>query len=125
MFSGRPPGVGDADSEDFEEPRWRSSAFHAVYRQGDNGEAQIAFKARRSSQPVIDGIYFTVVQQTPQVIRTLAETNTSAALLDPLAPAGAVVTALGIERDGLRNRWLTISAGMLNAATSESRLGCI
>jgi hypothetical protein len=123
VFSGRPPGVGDSDSEDFEEPRWRASAFHAVYRQGDGGAAQIAFKARRSSQPVIDGIYFTVAQKTPQIISTLAETNTAATLLDPLAPAGAVVTTLGIERDGLRNRWLTISAGMLNAATSESWAG--
>jgi hypothetical protein len=33
------------------------------------------------------------------------------------------VTSVGIERDGLRNRWLAVAASMLDAVTSESWAG--
>jgi len=111
-FSGRPPGVGDSDSEDFEEPRWRSAAFAAV--SGNTPRAQVAFKGRKTGSPTIDGIYITLVgpSLTPE-IRTVAETGPSSGggMIDDYA-AGMPITALAIERDGLRNGWLAFSASM-------------
>ena len=121
VFSGRPPGVGDSESEDFEDPRWRSAAFAATYGQG--GKAQVAFKARKPTEPVTDGIYLAVAPSSTSIYRTVVETTMGATLIDPLAPAGAAVTAVGIERDGLRNGWLAITASMLDASTSESWAG--
>lgn len=114
VFSGRPPGVGhsDSDSEDFEEPRWRSAAFAATHGQG--GKAQVAFKGR--TQTMIDGIYLTQVPSSPSVIRTVVETGMAGDMIDPMA-AGMPVIALGIERDGLRNGWLAIAASMANENT--------
>ena len=121
VFSGRPPGVGDDESEDFEDPRWRASAFTAVYRQGD--KAQVAFKGRKPTVPTTDGIYLTVVPASPQVIRTVVDTNTPGTLIDPESPAGTKVISVGVERDALRKGWLAITASMLNATTSESWAG--
>lgn len=118
-FSGRPPGVGDSDSEDFDPPRWRSAAFAVTYTRG--GKAQVAFKARQPT--MIDGIYLTVAPSSPAVYRTVVETTSGATLIDPAAPAGTYVTAVGLERDGLRNGWLAVAASMLNPATSESWAG--
>jgi hypothetical protein len=120
-FSGRPPGVGDSDSEDFEDPRWRSAAFAATY--SDDGKARVAFKARKPTAPVIDGIYLTVAPSSPSIYRTVVETTSGATLIDPAAPAGAKVTAVGLERDGMRNGWLTIAASMLDPVTSASWAG--
>jgi hypothetical protein len=120
-FSGRPPGVGDSDSEDFEDPRWRSASFVATYT--SSGKAQVAFKARKPTSPVIDGIYLTVAPSSPAIYSTVAETTSGATLIDPAAPAGAKVTAVGIERDSLRNGWLAIAASMLDPITSESWAG--
>jgi hypothetical protein len=120
-FSGRPPGVGDSDSEDFEDPRWRSAAFAATYTR--NGKAQVAFKARKPTVPAIDGLYLTVAPASPSIYRTIVETGSGATLIDPAAPAGAKVTTVGLERDGLRNGWLTIVASMLDPITSESWAG--
>ena len=77
-FSGRPPGVGHDESvtarglattsttetvdegEDFEEPRWRATAFVSTF--GPLGFPQVAFKGRKASAPVkTDGIYLTAV----------------------------------------------------------------
>jgi hypothetical protein len=118
-FSGRPPGVGDSDSEDFEDPRWRSAAFAAVYTR--NGKAMVAFKARRPT--LTDGIYLTSTPSSPAIYRTVVETTSGATLIDPAAPAGTFVTSVGIERDGLRNGWLAVVASMLNPLTSESWAG--
>jgi hypothetical protein len=120
-FSGRPPGVGDSDSEDFEEPRWRSASFAATYT--TNGKAQVAFKARKPTTPVIDGLYLTVAPSAPSVYRTIVETASGATLVDAAAPAGALVTSVGLERDGLRNGWLSIAASMLDPVTGESWAG--
>ena len=123
VFSGRPPGVGDSESEDFEEPRWRASSFVAAYSQGSN--VQVAFKARRPTTPVTDGIYLALpsASPSPPPPRTVVETMSPATLLDPMAPAGATVVSVGLERDGLRNRWLAITASMLDAVTSDSWAG--
>ena len=120
-FSGRPPGVGDSDSEDFEEPRWRSAAFATAYT--SRGKAQVAFKARKPTQPAVDGLYLTVSPSSPSVYRTIVETGSGATLIDATAPAGAKVTTVGLERDGLRNGWLAIVASMLDPITSESWAG--
>lgn len=120
-YSGRPPGVGESEAEDFEGPRWRSGAFAAVH--GKGGSAQLAFKARKPTAPVTDGIYLTEVRSSPAIIRSVVETYSPATLIDPLAPAGAYVTTVGLERDGLRGGWLAISASMLNTVTSESWAG--
>lgn len=118
-FSGRPPGVGDSDSEDFEEPRWRSAAFAATYT--TSGKAQVAFKGRK--QTLIDGIYLTVAPASPAVYRTVIETTSGATLIDPAAPAEAAITTVGLERDGLRNGWLAIAASMLDPISGASWAG--
>ncbi len=43
--------------------------------------------------------------------------------IDARAPAGAVVTELGIERDGYRNCLLTINASMVDPVTTEGWAG--
>ncbi|MBI5271657.1 MAG: hypothetical protein HY856_18490 [Burkholderiales bacterium] len=124
VFSGRPPGVGEPDGDDPEPPRWRSAAFVASYHKGEDGQrAQVAFKGRGTTLPPVDGIYLTVVPSVRPQRVTLVDTTTAATVLDPAAPAGAVVTTVGIERDGLRNGWLAISASMLDAVSGESWAG--
>jgi hypothetical protein len=113
-FSGRPPGVGDSDSEDFEDPRWRSASFVATYKMRD--DAQVAFKGRKLS--LNDGIYLTSTPTpaTKRVIRTLVETGMDGSTIDPQA-SGIPIISVGLERDGLRNGWLAIAASMANAST--------
>jgi hypothetical protein len=43
--------------------------------------------------------------------------------LDAQAPAGSLVSAIGIERDGLRNGRLALTASMLNQVTGEAWAG--
>jgi len=114
-FSGRPPGVGDSDSEDFEEPRWRSAAFVAAF--GPLGKPQVAFKGRKVGETVIDGIYLTAATVPATAIRTVVETGMDGSVVDPGA-AGLPVTTVGLERDGLRNGWLSIAASMTNGVTN-------
>ncbi len=116
VFSGRPPGVGD--EADAEEPaRWRSSAFVSLTAQ--NGKPVTAFKALLTSG--VQGIY---LRPTPTAaIRTVLETGADARKVDPEAPVGALITALGVERDAFRGCRLALNASALNAATSESWAG--
>ena len=46
----------------------------------------------------------------------LLRTGDLGAMVDPEAPAGAVITALGIERDGFRGNWLAVNVSMLVAS---------
>jgi hypothetical protein len=46
----------------------------------------------------------------------LIKTGDPAAAVDPEAPAGAVISALGIERDGFRGNWLAVNLSMLSAS---------
>ena len=112
VFSGRPPGTGGGDEPSLEPPRWRSSAFNALY--GVPGwEVQTAFKAARTGY---DGIYVRQGRSLTRPLLTVVETqNTAGTAIDPMAPANSVVTAIGIERDGFRNGNLTIAASMLFA----------
>jgi hypothetical protein len=106
VFSGMPPGVGGGD-EGSEPPRWRSSAFAALSVVAGQ-PAQVAFKAQRNGAV---GIYAREVFQPALV--TIAEVGTTpGTAIDPMAPAGSLVTALGIEREGFRNGILAITASM-------------
>ncbi|HLI61896.1 MAG TPA: hypothetical protein VKV05_00755 [Terriglobales bacterium] len=111
-FSGKVPGVGNSD--DGEPARWRSSAFTAV--SGRLLTFQVIFKATKNG---VDGIYHTVGPR-PTSFTTLVDTTMAGTALDAEAPAGSKVTAVGIERDGFRLGWLTLTASMLDPVTSES-----
>lgn len=113
-FSGKAPG--SAGSFDGEPARWRSSAFAAV--SGLLRPFQVVFKARKGS---IDGIY--AADTASAAITTLVDTSMTGRSLDPEAPAGSTITSVGIERESLRGRWLTLTASMLDPATSESWAG--
>ena len=49
----------------------------------------------------------------------MLDTRTDGQALDPEAPASSIVTELGIEREGLRGKWLAVSAKMGVAGGSE------
>lgn len=124
-YSGRTPctgkghgGEGDeGGEEDGEFVRWRSSAFLAVAGQGRAGAAyRVVFKARTGDlvnnvyDDPVDGIY---LQQGPGrglSLVTVLDTTMDGQSLDPEAPADSVINELGLEREGLRGRWLTVNA---------------
>lgn len=115
-FSGKPPCDpavetchGDTGS-DFEPPRWRSTAFSAV--SSDDDKFQVAFKATKTS--LVQGIYLSSgPRPSLDAHRTIMETGNDGTLIDPEAPAGSGVTALGIERDGFRLPNLVLTSSML------------
>lgn len=87
----------------------------------------VAFKARTGEiDPVennylspIDGIY---LADSTQVF-TLLDTTTDGSSLDPAAPAGSKITALGIEREGFRGRYLALTATMVDPVSTEGMAG--
>ena len=112
VFSGRPPGTGGGDEPSLEPPRWRSSAFTALYGM-PAFEVQTAFKAAKTG---FDGIYVRQGRSLARPLLTIVETqNTMGQAVDPMAPVNSIVTAVGVERDGFRNGNLTIAASMLFA----------
>ena len=119
-FSGKPPGVGGGDEGDGELPRWRSTSFLTVAG-GPNDTFTVAFKARSmdENQNPVDGIY--LADATSMV--TLVDTTMDGRMLDPEAPDGSTISALGIEREGLRSNWLAITAAMLEPLSGESMAG--
>lgn len=126
-FSGKPPGVGGSEEgDDGEPPRWRNTAFVAVSA-GPRDTFMVAFKARTGAiDPVennylnpIDGIY---LGDATEII-TVLDTTTDGQEIDPAAPAGSKVTALGIERDGFRGRYLALTATMVESVSTESMAG--
>jgi hypothetical protein len=105
-YSGRVPCVGGGHSvegaeDDGEPARWRSSAFVAVSRH------RVAFKAVEGD---IVGIF--LHNGYGRHIATVLDTRTDGQLVDPEAPIGSMVTEVGLEREGLRGRWLALSAKM-------------
>ena len=110
VFSGRPPGTGGGDEPSLEPPRWRSSAFSALY--GAPGlEVQTAFKATRQG---MDGIYVRRGRSMASPVVTFVETQAiNGQAIDPAAPANSIVTAVGIERDGFRSGNLVVAVSML------------
>jgi hypothetical protein len=102
-YSGRTPCVsgGEGGEDDGEAVRWRSSAFVGV------SGPYVAFKAATGD---IVGIY---LNRLPgQDIFTVLDTRTDGQAVDPEAPAGSRVATIGIEREGLRGRWLVINVTM-------------
>jgi len=124
-FSGRAPGMGGGEegSDDIEEPaRWRTATFGAVSAHGV--PSMSAFKAR--SGDGTDGIYLRKVLPPPSKIgdvTPLLKTGMPGAMVDPETPSGAVITSLGIERDGFRGHWLAVSLGMAAEGGSEEDSG--
>ncbi|MCU0986745.1 MAG: VPLPA-CTERM sorting domain-containing protein [Acetobacteraceae bacterium] len=114
-FSGRPPGVGGGDEggEDFEEPRWRSTAFIAA----DQG--RVAFKALKPAADPADELLFGLFLDLGEGFNPFEVIGEGmlGEIVDPLA-AGLPITALAIERDGFRNDWLAISVSMANEEAS-------
>jgi hypothetical protein len=109
-YSGRPPG--GEETEDAEPPRWRASAFTAVKSDA------MAFKGLKGT---LDGLY--VKRFASSNLIEAMTTATTGQSVDPRAPAGSLVSAIGVERDGFRGNWLSITASMLNATTTESWAG--
>ncbi len=99
VFSGRPPG--STDSEDFEPPRWRSSAFTAVTQYG--GGYQLAFKGTKDDQ-ITQGIYLSSGPKASVTSHlTLVDTATDASTIDPIvstlgSTTPLMVSSVGIER---------------------------
>ena len=113
-YSGRTPCVGsgghgeEGAEEDGEMARWRSSSFVAV------SGLNIAFKATGGG---VTGIYLGNVKDQSYV--TVLDTRMDGQAVDSNAPAGLTITEVGLEREGLRGRWLAISAKMGIAGGSE------
>jgi hypothetical protein len=119
-FSGRVPGKGHGGEEDIEETlelaRWRSTSFGAVSGTGAPGMSVV--KARFADN--IDGLENEHALLLRDVkpsrvgdLEPLLRTGDLGAMVDPDAPAGAVISALGIERDGFRGNWLAVNVSML------------
>ena len=120
-YSGRVPCASHGHSaeggeDDGESVRWRSSAFMAVSA-GVGATFKTAFKARSGglrngvyANPV-DGIYVRKGPGQVPVITAVATTMTGQTL-DPEAPPDSTIVEVGLEREGLRGRWLTINASM-------------
>ncbi len=115
-FSGKVPGVGgeEGGEDDGEPARWRSAAFVAI--SGTGNRVQTAFKALKNDDSV--GIY---LADGVSAYRTVLDTHTDGQNLDPEAPSGSKVVAVGVERDGFRNRRLVVNASM--AADTASAEG--
>lgn len=116
-YTGMVPGTGhEAEDTDGEAPRWRSSAYVSV----SNGI--VAFKARTGDlgkkndyfDPV-DGIYLSEPMAGPGNV-VVVETGMDGGILDPSMPPVLrevyPINELGIEREGLRGRFLAITAKM-------------
>lgn len=120
VYSGRPdvlpPGEGGPDDSDGEPPRWRSSAFAAV-----DGSRGVLFKGSRSPIAGVtvpsSGLYgagYVTGALTPVV--PAIEVGDLVAKLDPSAPADSTVLSVGIEREAVRNGWVTLTASTINPA---------
>jgi hypothetical protein len=105
-YSGKTPCVGGGHTEegaedDGEAVIWRASAFVAV------AGNYTAFKAVSGK---VVGIH--LANWLNQSIVTVLDTRMDGQTLDPEAPPGSAITALGIEREGLRGNWLVVTATM-------------
>lgn len=109
-FSGKVPGNNQdgEDDGDGEPARWRSSAFVAV--SGTN----TAFKAVTGNRL---GIYLS--RKPGQTLQTVLDTQMPGQSVDPEAPTGSNVSDVGLEREGLRGKWLAINVKMEVAGGSE------
>lgn len=102
-FSGKIPG--EEGEEDGEFARWRSASFIAA----DGWNA--AFRGDKTDGA--SGLY----RLFDGDLSTIAELGMDGSLLDASA-TGLAISSLGIERDGYRNGWLAINAGMTDGINS-------
>ena len=124
-YTGHPPGTGESHS-DAEPPRWRSSAYIAISNPGNGAASAVAFLARSGDidaetgyyADYVDGIYLQRSHGDSDVA-TVIDTTMSATALDSEAPGLAMITELGMERDGFRGHFLAISAGMASEEADE------
>ena len=104
-FSGRVPG--SENENDGEPARWRSSAYLS------DSSGNVVFLGQKGS---LDGLYLGAGNS----IDTLLTTDSLGQSVDPMAPAGSLVSSIGLERDGFVGDRLGVSVGMLDPATAES-----
>ncbi len=116
-FSGLVPGSGGSTDPGAELARWRAGSFAALSELAD-GSSQVAFKAQRDGT---DGIYLREGLGYQLPLQTVAEVGTTPGMsIDPLAPAGSLVSTVGLERDGFRDGQLSITVGMLYVDPNDS-----
>lgn len=99
---------GSTQPGDAEPPHWRSSAFAAV-----DGNRGVIFKGspNSTSSTGISGIYgATFSGSTVSPLFKVIATGDLMTTLDPSAPAASPITSVSIEREGLRNGWLALTA---------------
>ena len=120
VFSGKPPGTGgDEEGGEGEPARWRSSSFTAVSSMAGASFFEVVFKG---STGVADGIYAARGPVSVPIV-TLLDTTMPGQVVDPAAPAGSLISSVGIEREAFRSRWLVVTAVMTNESTQESLAG--
>jgi hypothetical protein len=119
-FSGRVLGKGHGGEEDPEETlelaRWRSTSFGAVSGSGAPGMTVIKARLANNDDGVENEQALVLRDVKPSgrgELMPLLRTGDPGAMVDPEAPDGAVITALGIERDGFRGNWLAVNVSML------------
>ncbi len=118
-FSGRIPGMGEGDEGDEGEgARWRSSAFTAV--DGLGATARTLFKAVTTNGKT--GLYGRDLPGN-RAIFTVLDTDSNGQKVDPEAPFGSKVVALGLEREGLRNGVLVVNVSMVVPGSTEEDTG--
>ena len=118
-FSGSPPDSGSGDEGgDQELPRWRSATFVAVSGTSP-GKFDAVFKANAGGA---DSLYRRLGSVGPAASPLIGMT-TPGTDVDPQAPIGSFVTAVGIERDALRGGRLAITASMLEPVSGEAWAG--
>jgi hypothetical protein len=123
-FSGRVPGKahegGEEDGEETEElARWRSTSFGAVSGSGAPGMVVVKARLADNGDDLENEQALLLRDVKPSGLGELVpllRTGDLGATVDPEAPAGAVITALGIERDGFRGNWLAVNVSMLVAS---------
>lgn len=119
-FSGRVLGKGHGGEEDPEETlelaRWRSTSFGAVSGTGAPGTSVVKARFADNHNGIDDEHALLLRDVKPSRagdLVPLLRTGDLGAMVDPEAPAGAVISALGVERDGFRGNWLAVNVSML------------
>lgn len=126
-FSGRVAGMGEGEGDDIEEPaRWRSTSFGAVSGNGAPGMTVVKARFEYNEDGLENEHALLLRDVKPSGIGDLVpllRTGDLGAIVDPEAPAGAVITAIGIERDGFRGNWLAVNVSMLVASEVAAAAG--
>jgi len=123
-FSGRVPGKGHEGGEEdpeetLETARWRSTSFGAVSGSGAPGMSVIKARFEDNNDGIENEQALLLRDVKPSGLGDLVpllRTGDLGATVDPEAPAGALITAVGIERDGFRGNWLAVNVSMLVAS---------